>query len=105
MNAQIDHTRKALKAAGLTPAQVNPQYERGNLVKTLTPLINALGGRITDATACAVTVRINNSFTNSASTFGGLVAGLVGRDGTVSTAMSARTVSIDFEGGVLSVRI
>lgn len=97
--AQLYHTRKALAAAGLTPAQVNPQYERGNLVNTLTPLVTALGGRITDATDSAVTVRINNTFTNSAASFGCLVAGLVGRDGTVSTVMSARTVHVDFEGG------
>lgn len=95
--AQLYHTRKALAAAGLTPAQINPQYERGNLVNALTPLVNALGGRIIDATDSAVTVRINNS--NSAATFGCLVAGLVGRDGTVSTVMSARTVHVDFEGG------
>lgn len=96
--AQLYHTRKTLAAAGLTPAQVNPQYERGNLVNTLTPLVTALGGRITDATDRCVTVRIKNNFPNSATTFGCLVAGLMGRDGTVSTVMSLRVVHIDFEG-------
>ena len=94
--AQRYHTRKALAAAGLTPAQINPQYERGNLVNTLTPLVNALGGRITEATDRTVTVR--TGFTMSPATFGGVVAGLVGHDGTVSTVISARAVHINFEG-------
>lgn len=93
--AQIYHTRKALMQSGITPAH----YQEGKLVNTLTPLVTALGGRILDATDCTITVRINNTCSYSATTFGALIGGLVGHDGTVSTVISASTVHIDFNGG------
>jgi hypothetical protein len=96
-SAQILHARKELKAKGLTPAQISPAIVKGNLTPALTPLVTAMGGRITKEEELSVTVRLKNSTPNSAETFGGIVADLVSlKRGAVVTQLSHRQVKINF---------
>ncbi len=94
-HAQIYHARREMRAQGV---KTNPRIERGNITHALTPLVTALGGCVTHEEGLAITVRLNNSCSHSALTLGGLVAGLVGIDGTVCTQVSRRQVLISFDG-------
>ena len=94
--AQLYHTRRELRAQGVP---TSPRITRGNITTALTPIVTALGGRITREEEMSITVRLNNSTAHGALTFGGLVAGLAGVDGTVCTQVSRRVVRINFDGG------
>lgn len=94
--AQLYHTRRELRAQGVP---TNPRIARGHLTPALTPIVTALGGRITREEGLSITVRLNNNTAHGALTFGGLVAGLAGVDGTVCTQVSRRQVLINFDGG------
>ena len=95
--AQIYHARKEMTAKGLTPAQISPALVKGNLTPALTPLVTAMGGRITEEEELSITVRLKNNTPNRAQTFGGIVAGLAAfHTGSVVTQISRRQVKINF---------
>lgn len=97
-HAQIYHARKEMKARGLTAAQISPRIVQGNITQALSPLVMTLGGCIKHESGLSITVRLNNGCSHSALTLGGLVAGLVGIDGTLCTQISPCQVLVSFDG-------